>query len=120
MAAILISHRVTMGKISNADKLQNCKVYCNHNALEKFSIRWGCHVTEIYFEDQLPFVMAAILKFTIEPYGKNSNLNNSRTIGRRGLKPSPNVLEGPFKFNLKYRLLFYYYFYIFFFTNYYY
>ena len=27
---------------------------------------------------------------------KNSNLNNSRTIGRRGLKPSPNVLEDPF------------------------
>ena len=61
MAAILISHRVTMGKILSADKLQNCKVYCNHNALEKFSIRWGCHVTEFFFDDQLPVVMAAIL-----------------------------------------------------------
>ena len=61
MAAILISHRVTMGKILSADKLRNYKVYWNHNALEKFSIRWGYHVTEICLDDQLPVVMAAIL-----------------------------------------------------------
>ena len=61
MAAILISHRVTMGKILCSDKLRNYKVYQNNNVMEKFSIQWGCHVTKIFFEIQLPVVMAAIL-----------------------------------------------------------
>ena len=61
MAAILISHRVTMGKILCSDKLRNCKVYQNNNAMEKFSIRWGCHVTKNVFDFFFILVMAAIL-----------------------------------------------------------
>ena len=61
MAAILISHRVTMGKILCSDKLRTYKVYQNNNVMEKFSIHWGCHITKKFFENQLPVVMAAIL-----------------------------------------------------------